>query len=297
MGFPAGMSSLREKHLKAAFKYGQSADSGLLSRPVPLRSSAGPQRCNCGVLWWAWLGATFLSPVGLGWVTASFAHLHHLQDCMTSQADRWRSIRVPPVMLKPCHCQADDGHSLSPRKLCWALKRGEVLRLSTSNSVPGKCSILEMKCGWVNSDLINLKTMCAVMDTKIFSLLNCCRTRALLFRLVVWRWIILTGWVHPANHSIMYFLKDNLYNSVWKRKNEWSANRLIVSSGFSCRTIAAFSSVPLFLFGLEFQPLNDYILWASGWHGLHSDTVLSAKINSDKEIKVCLFEMLRVAQS
>lgn len=29
-----------------------------------------------------------------------------------------------------------------------------------------------------------------------------------------------------------------------------------------------------------------------GWHGLCSDTGLSAKINSDKEIKVCLFEML-----
>lgn len=50
---------------------------------------------------------------------------------------------------------------------------------SASNSEPGKCSILEMKCAWVNSDLINLQTMYAVMDTKIFSLLNCCRTRAL----------------------------------------------------------------------------------------------------------------------
>lgn len=210
-------------------------------------------------------------------------------DGGASESPRWCWSRATVKLMKGtfCHRQSYVGP--------W--KGEKFFVYSTSNSVPGKRPILKMKCGWVSSDSINLKIMCAVMDTKIFSLLHCCGTRALLFGPVVWRWIILTGWVHPANHSIMYFLKDSLYNSVWKCKNEWSANRLILSSGFSCRTIAAFSSVPLFLFGLEFQPLNDDILWASGWHGLHNDTVLSAKINSDKEIKVCLFETRRVAQS
>ena len=176
--------------------------------------------------------------------------------------------------------------------------KGDTLFIhSTSNSEPGKCSILGMTCAWVNSDLLNLKTMHAMMDTKVFLLLNRYRTRTLLFIPVIWRWIILTGWVHPANHSIMRFFKDDLHNSIWKHRNEWSANKLIVSPGFSCRNIAAFASVLLFWFCLKLQPLNNDILWASGWHGLCLDTVLAAKINSDEEIKVCLFEMLWVAQS
>lgn len=37
--------------------------------------------------------------------------------------------------------------------------------------------------------------------------------------------------------------------------------------------------------------------WESHWQGPSNDTVFPAKTNSDKERKVCLFEMLRVAQS
>lgn len=275
MGFPAGNVFSKRETFKSSLQARFVCRQRPPQLPWLLGSSADPQSCNGGV-------DTFRSSDEPGWEPRSSlpsvcGESQPASPTFTICRTAWPARQI------------DGGASESPR-WCWSCAtvklmtgtlchqqsyavtwKGEKFFVySTSNSEPGKCSILEMKCAWVNSDLINLQTVYAVMDTKIFSLLNCCRTRALLFRPVVWRWIILTGWVHPANHSITYFLKDSLYNSVWKCRNEWSAHRLIISSGSSCRSIAAFSSGPLFLFSLALQPLNEDILWASGWHGLHS---------------------------
>lgn len=66
---------------------------------------------------------------------------------------------------------------------------------------------------------------------------------------------------------------------------------------FSCRSVATPASVPLFLFCLELQSLNNDTLRESNWQSPSNDTVFSANTNSDKEMRVCLFEMLCVAQT
>lgn len=170
---------------------------------------------------------------------------------------------------------------------------------STNNSDPWQCLILDFRCAWVNSDLIKLKILCVLMDTKKLCtpLFKLNRTGEVLFISVTSRRIFFIGLVYPTNHLIMCFLENDLHNSIWKHRNEWSSNTLVVWSLCSYKSVASLASVPLFVLCLQLQTFNNDILWERHWHSLSNDTVFSAKINSDKEIEACLVEMLCATQS
>lgn len=90
----------------------------------------------------------------------------------------------------------------------------------TNNYDPWQCFILDIRCAWVNSDLIKLKILCVLMDTKKVCtplVVKLHRTGEVLFISVTSR-IFFIGLVYPANHLIMCFLENDLHNSIWKQK-------------------------------------------------------------------------------
>ena len=136
------------------FRYGPSAASGRLS-------------CldHSGALWIPSAGTVVLTPSG---PLTSLAGSRVPPSCRSAESHSQRrppspsaglhdqpgrsmeEHQSPPGMLKPCRCQTDDGHSLSPTELYSDRKGEKFLVYSASSSGPGKCSMLEMKCAWVN---------------------------------------------------------------------------------------------------------------------------------------------------